>query len=293
MNSEIVSGSPLWQTVFVSFAVLLILFQVMRGWRLGLPRQLVRIGAIVAAYCAAIFGGSLTLPFLRPLIKVPDVVISALGGAILALIVYSLVNTLGTILFKRTGQQQSGLVRLVYGVSGAVLGIFFGLFFIWLLATGIRAVGTLAEAQVNAQTQPSRPASARRALPVREDDSLAASIARLKKSIELGPVGKVVKQTDVVPTGVYDTLTKTGEVLTHPERAQRFFAYPGVEELVNTPQIEALRADPEIMRMIEQGRLWELLQDERLIDAANDPELRRRLKKFDLGKALDYAAEGE
>ena len=80
----------------------------------------------------------------------PDFVISALGGAILALIVYSVVNTIGTILFKRTGQQGSGLVRLVYGVSGAALGIFFGLFFIWLLVTGIRSVGAVAEAQVNA-----------------------------------------------------------------------------------------------------------------------------------------------
>ena len=101
------------------------LFQIVRGWRLGLPRQLVRIGAIVAAYSAALFGGGILLPLLRPLIKVPDFIISALGGVILALLVYSLVNTIGTILFKRTGQQGSGLVRLVYGVSGAVLGNLF------------------------------------------------------------------------------------------------------------------------------------------------------------------------
>lgn len=291
MNSEVVSGSSLWQTVFVSFAVLLVLFQVIHGWRLGLPRQLVRIGAIVAAYSAAIFGGSLTLPFLRPLLQLPDIVISALGGAVLALVVYLLINALGRILFKRTGQQQSGLVRLVYGVSGAVLGIFFGLFFIWLLATGIRSIGALAEAQVPVDQLP-RAGEVRRAQPLRaEEDSLARSIARMKRSIEMGPVGDVVRQTDVVPTGVYDTLTKTGQVLSRPERANRFFAYPGVEELVNTPQIEALRADPEIARMIEQGRLWELLRDERLIEAANDPELRRRLKNFDLNKALDYAAQ--
>ena len=29
------NGSPLWQTIFASFALLLILFQVVRGWRTG------------------------------------------------------------------------------------------------------------------------------------------------------------------------------------------------------------------------------------------------------------------
>jgi hypothetical protein len=94
-----------------------------------LPRQLVRIGAIIAAYSAAFFGGPLLLPLLRPLIKVPDFVISAIGGALLAMIVYSVINSLGTILFKRTGQQGSSIVRLVWGGTGALLGIFFGLFF--------------------------------------------------------------------------------------------------------------------------------------------------------------------
>ncbi len=300
MRPEIVSGSPLWQTVFVSFAVVLMLFQIVRGWRLGLPRQLVRIGAIVLAYACAIFGGGLLVPFLRPLVKVPDFVISAIGGAILALLVYWIVNTIGTILFKRTGQQSSGLVRLVYGLSGAVLGIFFGLFFLWLLIMGIRSVGALAEAQVNASA-PSRAAPAASGAPTRvrgplppsaDDGSLAVSIARLKKSIELGTVGDFVKQTDVVPAGIYETLAQVGEVFAKPESATRFLSYPGVAELTETPQLLALRADPEITRMIEQGRIWELLQDERLIEAANDPELKARLKKFDLRKALDYAAEG-
>lgn len=305
MKPEVVTGSPLWQTVFVSFAVILMLFQIARGWRMGLPRQLVRVGALGAAYSAAIFGGGLFVPWLRPLIQVPDFVISALGGAILALIVYSVVNTIGAILFKRTGQQGSGLVRLVYGVSGAVVGIFFGLFFLWLLIMGIRAVGALAEAQVNASA-PSTPPPAfdaghgRPALPVRrastsatDENSLAVTMARLKKSIELGTVGQLVKQTDVMPTGIYETLAKTGQVFAKPESASRFLSYPGVAELADTPQLRALRADPEITRMIEQGRIWELLQDERLIEAVNDPELKARLKKFDLKAALDYAAKEE
>jgi hypothetical protein len=304
VKPDLVSGSPLWQTVFVSFAAILLLLQVARGWRLGLPRQLVRLGALLAAYSTALFGGKLLLPWLRPILRVPDFLITAFAGAILAMIVYSVVNTVGAILFKRTDQQSSSTVRLVWGASGAALGLLFGLFFIWLTVVGIRSIGAIAEAEVNARApskimpfeeRPLRPrAQARRtASDVPDQDSLTFSLARLKKSIELGPVGDVVKQADVLPSGIYETLAKVGEVFSNPQRAARFLSYPGVTELANNPKILALRADPEITRLLEEGRLWALIQDERLIDAANDPELAAELKKFDLKKALEYAAKPE
>jgi hypothetical protein len=43
------SGSFLWQAGFLSFAVILVLFEVVHSWRLGLIRQLVRIAALGAA----------------------------------------------------------------------------------------------------------------------------------------------------------------------------------------------------------------------------------------------------
>jgi hypothetical protein len=55
------------------------------------------------------------------------------------------------------------------------------------------------------------------------------------------------------------------------------------------PKIVALRDDPEISDRIAQGRFLDLIQDQRLIDAANDPALASQIKKFDLQKALDYA----
>jgi hypothetical protein len=53
----------------------------------------------------------------------------------------------------------------------------------------------------------------------------------------------------------------------------------------------ALRDDPEISEMIAQGRFLDLLQNQRIIDAANDPALADRIKKFDLRRALDFAVE--
>jgi uncharacterized membrane protein required for colicin V production len=297
-----IAGSSLWQTVFISFAIVLILFEVIRGWRLGIMRQLMRVAAVVAGYAAAYFGGDLLVPLLRSSLKMPDMVISVLGGAILAVAAYGIISSLGTILFKRTAQQ-SGVVRLVYGLSGAVLGFCFGAFFVWLILIGLRSIGSIAEAQVQARAKsdgnsnasgPSartRPPDASLPKPELDSDSLMTLLARLKNSVELGTVGDVVKKTDAAPMGAYKTLGEMGTVLANPETARRFLDSPGARELSEHPKIVALRNDPEIAGMLAQGRLFELLRDPRVVEAVNDPTLAAQVKNFDLKKALDYAAK--
>ncbi|PYK06793.1 MAG: hypothetical protein DME66_03550 [Verrucomicrobia bacterium] len=295
---EAAAGSPLWQAIFVSFAIVLILFEVVRGWRLGLPRQLVRVAGLAVAYAAAFLGGKLVVPLARPFLKLPDIILSALGGAVLALVVYGLVASLGTILFKRIGQQNSKLVRVVYGFSGAVIGLFFGALLLWMTVVGIRAIGAVGDAQVRslASSQAAdihAPDVRRRFLgeSAEQSTTLARSLARLKNSLELGTVGEAVKRTDPVPSQNYETLGKLGSVFSNPKAAQKFLMFPGARELSEHPKIVALRNDPEISDMIAQGRVLDLLQDRRIIDAANDPMLREQIKKFDLQHALDYATQ--
>ena len=304
VNPELqaVAGSPLWQAVFISFAVVLILFEVVRGWRLGLLRQLVRVAALAAAYAAAVFGGGLLVPIARPFLKMPDIVLSILAGAVLALVIYAFGTSMGMVLFKRTGQQDSKLVQLIYGFAGAIVGLFFGAFVLWTIVASVRALGAVADAQVRSQaSSPEAGQSATlRALAVRRrffsepntgSTALATSLARLKNSLELGPLGNAVKQTDPVPLKTYEMLEKVGRVFSSPERAQKFLTFPGARELSEHPKIIALRDDPEISEMIAQRRFLDLIQNQRLIDAANDPALAHRIKKFDLQRALDYAVE--
>ena len=120
---------------------------------------------------------------------------------------------------------------------------------------------------------------------------IVETIAKLKKSIELGPVGELVRQTDIVPTSTYETLGKVGNVVSNPQSAERFLNYPGAKELTENPKIVALREDPEIVRMIQEGRFLDLLQDSRIIDAVNDPALANQLKTFQFQRALDYATK--
>lgn len=268
-------GSTGWQIVFVSFALIVIAFEIVRGWRLGLARQLVRLLALVAAYGSALFAGRTLLPLLRRFFHAPDLVISVVAGAFLALLVYFLINAVGALLFKRTAQQRAGLVRLFYGVSGGLLGIFFGLFSIWLVVVGIRSLGAIAGAKKQAE-----PALAPSGLD---------SLAQLKHSIERGPLGSAVNAVDLVPAQTYQTLGKLGTVVSDPRSAERFLSCPGAQELTENPRIVALRNDPEIMKLIEEGRYLELLQNPKLIEALNDPALAAEVRRFDFQKALDYA----
>jgi uncharacterized membrane protein required for colicin V production len=296
-QTNLAAGSPLWQIVFISFALVLILFEILRGWRRGVARQLARLGALIAAYFVAFFGGKFLLPLVKPFFSLPDAVLSILAAAVLALAVYAVINGLGTMLFKRTGQHDSFFLRLVYGTTGALLGCFFGAFLVWMIVVGVRSIGAVADAEIHSQSVEPTIVHAvdvrRRVLDEADEDQapLMTALARLKNSLEMGVVGDAVKKTDFVPQKIYDTIGKVGQVALNPQSAERFLSFPGARELSEHPKIIALRNDQEISQMFAQGRFLELLQDHRIIDAANDPDLHEQLQSFDLNAALDYALQ--
>ncbi|PYK93253.1 MAG: hypothetical protein DME36_09925, partial [Verrucomicrobia bacterium] len=225
MNPQIqqAAGSPLWQLVFVSFALLLILLEVLRGWRLGVARQLARLAALIAAYFAAFFGGKFALPIVRPFFKMPDALLSILAGAVLALMIF-----------------------------------FFGAFLIWLLVVGVRSVGAVADPRVRRQRGDVTTLPQPRALhvvdvrprPLNESSEelpqLITSLGRLRNSLEMGVIGDAVKKTDIIPAKTYEVLGKVGQVVSSPKTAERFLSYPGARNLTEHPKIAALRNDPEI-----------------------------------------------
>src|SRR3954469_24414355 len=93
------SGSHIWQVVFISFGVVLVLFEVLRGWNRGVARQLARLAALIAAYFAAFFGGTFIVPVARPFVNLPDRIVSIAAGAVLALIIYAAINGIAAVMF--------------------------------------------------------------------------------------------------------------------------------------------------------------------------------------------------
>ncbi|MGI9114305.1 MAG: CvpA family protein [Chthoniobacterales bacterium] len=289
-----------WQLTFVSVGIVVILLEMLRGWRAGLMRQLVRIIAVIAGYACAIYGGRAVLPLVRSVYKMPDLLLSIIGGVLLAFVVYAVITSLGVVLFKRTTQHGARVVRIIWGSSGALLGVFFGALFIWLVFAGVRLIGSVAAAQVHARDaltsatmQPvwNRPlkVEGKQRPPRPEPGALAATLAQMKESLETGTLGGAVKDIDPVPPATYRTLEKLGAVASNVESAQRFLSFPRAREIGADPKVVALRIDPEIADLIAHGRIVELLQNQRLIEAMNDPLLRERIKRFDLERALDCA----
>ena len=290
-------AAPGWQFAFVSLAIVVLLLEIIHGWRLGLIRQLVRVIAIVVAYSCAFFAARATVPLMHSFFKLPDPILALLGGAILAAILFAAINLIGAFLFKKTAQQESRFIRLIWGSTGAFLGILLGLFTIWLGFAGVRMVGSVAEARLRTQNlpasstaQPNRPAQIQSESAVSPSPNpLMAMLAEMKSSLESGRVGEAVRTIDPLPPALYRVLEKAGEVASNVQNAERFLSFPGAREISEHPKVVALRNDPRVLELIATGHLFELMKNQRMIEAMNDPALQARVKKFELERALDYA----
>jgi len=303
MLSAIVNSQPAtvtepgWQYVFTSLAIVIILLEIIHGWRLGLVRQLVRVIAIIVASSCAFFGARATVPIVRSFLKLPDPILAVLGGAILAAILFAAINLTGALLFRKTAQQESRFVRLIWGGTGAFLGILLGLFTIWLVFAGIRMVGSVAEARLRTRNAPiSAAGQSNGAAQIQTESAvspspnpLMAMLANMKNSLESGRVGEAVRTIDPLPPSLYRVLEKAGQVASDARSAERFLSFPGAREISEHPKVVALRNDPGAMELIAGGHVFELMKNQRMIDAMNDPALQARVKNFDLERALDYA----
>src|SRR5207245_11145023 len=91
---------PGWQYVFISLAIVIVLLEIIHGWRLGLVRQLVRVIAIIVAYSCAFFGARATVPIMRSFLNLPDPILAVLGGAIVAAFLFAGFNLTASCLFR-------------------------------------------------------------------------------------------------------------------------------------------------------------------------------------------------
>ncbi len=182
------TGSSLWQMIFISFALVLILFEVVRGWRLGVVRQVVRLVALVAAYAAAIFGGRMLLPALASVPARPrllhfdlrrrDPRSRRLRGHQLRSARFS---------SNAPASKAPGSCACFTEFAERRSGIFFGLFSVWLVVVAIRSVGAIASANLHTETIAQHAAGAADRSPATfaqrsDDDRLARQAEELDRT---------------------------------------------------------------------------------------------------------------
>src|ERR1700730_4043306 len=115
-----IQGSPQWQGTVLLCSALWILISMLRGWTTGLMRQLTAIVAfLVAAFLVLHFTSHLAGYLHR---EVPQVLQTAVAALLIWITSYSGILLIGRILFKRTRDQDSLLMRIIYGAGGALLG---------------------------------------------------------------------------------------------------------------------------------------------------------------------------
>lgn len=247
----------------------------------------VAFGGVAAGYIAAIVFGDVLVPPLRTLLGFPDLVLLGLARALIGLLCYFAVVGLGAVLFKKTNQQGVGLLRLLYGLSGGVLGLLLGVCVVGALIVSVRLVGTIAQGR--GPTREKIPTAGKRdPVPGLAEYALRTS-ADWKKEIEDSAVGPIVKVADPVTAREYEVLAKTGRVLERPEAMRRFYESPAVKQLAKDPRMQALITDPEIAKLAGLRDYAAILRQPKFVEFLNDPAVISQLKALDLEAALNYA----
>ncbi len=281
-----------WQSGFFLGAAIFVAFTMWHGWRLGVVRQFISILALVAAYLIGYFGGGALGPLLHKFLDFPERVLAVVGAVCLGFVVYCCIMLVGAIAFKKTAQQSVGIVRLGYGMAGAVFGGFYGLFLVWIAILAIRLLGSVAETQLAAEKNPRLAQSGKPTptpVPSPTPGPMVRGLAHMKQSLEQGAAGAVVQQVDPIPGTLYGILHKLGLMVSDEKSVDRFLNYPGVKPLLNHPKIAALQNDADITRDILNRNYLSLIRNPRIITAANDTEIGELMRKFEFEKALDHA----
>ena len=239
-------------------------------------RQLTAIVAfIVAAFLVLHFASNLAEYLHR---EVPQVFQTPIAALLIWIISYNGILLIGRILFKRTRDQDSFLVGIIYGAGGALLGFAYGLFFIWSILIGVRVIGRIAENQIEMQWAERVPS-----------DKFVLSLAKLKNSVELGVGRSVINTVDPTPPGFYRELDQYSRLIGNPRAIRKMLDYPGFHRVLQDPKILDLQRDPELFADIQRGNLLGVFSNRKVVALLNDPQLRQVFSLGELKAALDYA----
>ena len=277
----IIEGSQQWQNVIFGVAGLFMLYNVWRGWRVGVVRGVLRLAALFCAWIGGSGAAGVTGTLITFFTKEPPLLAPALAGLGVGLAIYIVISLMARLLFKTTGEHD-GMVRFVFGFCGALFGIIYGLLILWAGITLIRGMGACGELRVIQARNENRSL---------ETEKAALALIKLKSSLELGVTGQNLKKADPLPSSFYDNVVKLSMIGGDQQALVRFFQYPQTQELLKNPKISAILQDPALERASQNHNVLPLLRNKNVQAAATDPQVLELLRSFDLTAALNFALE--
>jgi len=271
-----IDESSQWQTAIFLTAGSFILVSALRGWAIGLMRQITGIIAFcVACHCALTFSGRVQ-EFLRP--HLPGSILAVVSMVLIWVVSFNVVSLIGRLLFKRTRDYDPGLFQLIYGSGGAIIGAGYGVLVVLVLCGAIRIAGRVAVDQVEMQ-----------AVKNETSPKVALSLAKLKNSLELGWVGPVLSALDPIPDRWYRKLDQFSRISLDSGSIQRLSETPMIRRISQNPRILDLQRDPAIMQAMQRGDLLGVFTNPKVIALLTDPEIRGALNQADIGTEFSPA----
>jgi len=279
LSQMIVEGSAQWQQILFIIAGIFLLREIWSGWQLGAVRGLLRLTALFCAWIGGSMAAGATGTFLAFFSRVPPLFAPAVAALTVGIGIYVGISFLSGLLFKRT-EHHDGVVRLGFGLGGAIFGIIFGLLLLWAGITLIRGLGALGEFRV---------VQARSEGLVPQQERAALFLMKLKASLELGVTGKRLSGADPLPAIYYDNIVKTSMVIGNPDALNRFLQYPPTQKILTNPRMAAVVQDPAVERIMDSRNVFPLVQNKQVQAAFSDTQLQEEFKAFPLTAALDFA----
>jgi Colicin V production protein len=271
-----IQGSHQWQTAVFLIAAAWILVSVARGWGKGLMRQLAGIvGLIAAGWLVLHYTGQMS-EFLRP--HIPALFLVPLAAVLIWVLSFNSIVLIGHLLFKRTRDCESPLLRLIYGVGGGMIGLCSGLLFVWCVLIGLKVLGRIAENQIEIQREKNE-----------NSGRLTLNLEKLKNSVELGYGRGLLGSIDPLPRSFYRQLDQYSRVIADPQAIQKLAQYPGFRRIWKSPQVLEIERDPEIVAAAQCGDVLGVLTNRKVLGLLNDPQIQSVFNQGDLDAALNYA----
>ncbi len=271
-------ASPFWQNAFLVGVFVAIGWGVWSGWREGVVRAGFRLVALLGGGFVGLAVGGVVAPLVAVFLPVPAPFVALAVGLVIALAIYALAWIISALLFKRTAQQPSALLRLFFGGGGGLIGAFIGLTIVWAALSFVRGMGGFYEGMLEAGKD---------AMVV--PGSAGVALVKMKRSIEAGGPAAQVVALDIVPAEYYRIGEKLGRVSADPAALPRLLSYPPIQQLLADPKLAAITSDPNAYEAVRSQSLAGLLGNRGMVSALSDPALIARVQKIDIEAALDYA----
>lgn len=275
-------GSPFWQTVFLCVGLLFLIWQTWRGWRAGLFRSGVNLAAILLCFVLGSLAAELAAAPFGGLRYLPGFVVGVVVGGGLGLFLFFAIWLVGALTFKQTEHYAFGPLSFIWRVGGALFGFLFGLALLLGSISIVRSLGALLESRVEDRKLAEAPDF---------QAKLTAGLVQLKKSLELGPVGPLLASADPLPPQFHRLAAQIGALISDQEKMRRFLEYPSIQEVLQNPRVANLVNDPDLIRAWQEKNVLELFNNQAVAAALKDPVVAEQLKKVDLSAALKFALE--